>query len=64
MTEPLFRTDAYLKQAEARVLAHKPEGGLVLDRSLFYPHGGGQPGDSGRLIWDGGEIVLADTRKG
>jgi misacylated tRNA(Ala) deacylase len=64
MTEPLFRTDAYLKQAEARVLAHKPEGGLVLDRSLFYPHGGGQPGDSGRLIWDGGEIGLADTRKG
>lgn len=64
MTEPLFRTDAYLRQLEGRVLAHTPEGGIILDRTLFYPHGGGQPGDSGRLIWDGGEVVLADTRKG
>lgn len=63
-TDPLFRTDAYLQEAEARVLAHHPGGGLVLDRSLFYPHGGGQPGDSGRLIWEGGEVPLADTRKG
>ena len=58
MTEPLFRTDAYLRQLEGRVLAHTPEGGIILDRTLFYPHGGGQPGDSGRLIWEGGEIVL------
>lgn len=63
MTEPLFRTDAYLKEAQGRVLAQTPDGALMLDQSLFYPHGGGQPGDSGWLIWDGGEVVLADTRK-
>ena len=64
MTEPLFRTDAYLRQCEGRVLAYTDTGGLILDRSIFYPHGGGQPGDSGKLVWEGGEIVLADTRKG
>ena len=64
MTEPLFRTDAYLRQAAGRVIAHTADGALTLDQSLFYPHGGGQPGDSGRLIWEGGELVLADTRKG
>lgn len=64
MTEPLFRADAYMKQAQARVLAVTPEGALVLDQSLFYPHGGGQPGDSGRLVWNGGEVILADSRKG
>ena len=63
MTEMLFRTDAYLRQAEGKVLAHTPEGGLIIDRSIFYPHGGGQPGDSGRLIWEGGEMVIVDTRK-
>lgn len=64
MTEPLFRTDAYLKQAEARIEAITPEGALVLNQSLFYPHGGGQPGDSGKLVWNGHAITIADTRKG
>lgn len=64
MTDPLYRTDAYLKEAEARVLGHTPEGALRLDQSLFYPHGGGQPGDSGCLIWEGGKLDVADTRKG
>jgi misacylated tRNA(Ala) deacylase len=63
MTELLFRSDAYLRQAEGKVLAHTPEGGLIVDRSIFYPHGGGQPGDSGRVAWDGGEIAILDTRK-
>lgn len=36
----------------------------MLDRSLFYPTGGGQPGDSGRLVWDGGTIVIATAVKG
>ena len=64
MTEPLFRADAYLREAAATVLAHTPEGALVLDRSLFYPHGGGQPGDTGVLDWDGGRLEIADARKG
>jgi misacylated tRNA(Ala) deacylase len=64
MTEPLFRDDAYLRQALAEVTAHTGEGGVVLDRSLLYPTGGGQPGDRGRLVWDGGEMAVATTIKG
>ena len=52
MTGELFRTEAYLRDAPARVAAHTPEGGVILDNSLFYPTGGGQPGDSGWLTWD------------
>ena len=63
MTEMLFREDAYLKDAEARVVAHTPEGGVVLDRSIFYPTGGGQPGDSGQLSWSGGILDVATTVK-
>ena len=63
MSEPLFRADAYLRVAEGRVLAASPEG-VVLDRSIFYPTGGGQPGDAGTLDWDGGSMAVADTRKG
>jgi misacylated tRNA(Ala) deacylase len=64
MTEALFRTDAYLRTAEARVTALTEEGGIVLDRTVFYPTGGGQPGDSGALRWDGGEIEIATTLRG
>ncbi len=63
MTTLLFRDDAYLREAGARVLAHTEEGGLILDRTVFYPTGGGQPGDSGTLIWDGGRIVIATAVK-
>ncbi len=64
MTLLLFREDAYLREAPARVTGHTAEGGLVLDRSLFYPTGGGQPGDSGTLDWDGGRIAIATAVKG
>jgi misacylated tRNA(Ala) deacylase len=63
-TELLFRDDAYLKSASARVLA-VGAGGIELDRTVFYPLGGGQAGDSGALVRSGGErIVITDTRKG
>lgn len=62
-TEPLFRTDPYLREAEARVVSLTPEGWPVLDRSVFYPNGGGQPGDTGRLTWEGGAAEVLDTRK-
>ena len=63
-TELLFRDDAYLRTATARVVA-ADEGGLELDRTIFYPLGGGQPGDTGWLLReDGTRIVIADTRKG
>jgi misacylated tRNA(Ala) deacylase len=64
MTEELFRADSYLKQCEATVVSAGPEG-IVLDRTIFYPTGGGQPGDSGTLtLADGRSIRIADTRKG
>lgn len=63
-TDLLFRDDAYLKSATARVLGVDTHG-IELDRTIFYPLGGGQPGDSGVLVRETGErIVIADTRKG
>jgi misacylated tRNA(Ala) deacylase len=64
MTETVYRTDPYLKEAEAVVVEITPEGGIVLDRTIFYPTGGGQPGDGGVLSWDGREIAIATTVKG
>jgi misacylated tRNA(Ala) deacylase len=64
VTEPLFQADSYLRECSARVLECGPDG-LVLDRSVFYPLGGGQPGDSGELVDDSGRRwQVADTRKG
>jgi misacylated tRNA(Ala) deacylase len=63
ITELLFRDDPYLQTAEARVVGHTPEGALVLDRTVFYPTGGGQPGDSGVLDWGGGRLTIATTLK-
>jgi misacylated tRNA(Ala) deacylase len=64
VTAPLFREDAYLRTCEARVLEAGPAG-IVLDRTVFYPTGGGQPGDRGLLLAPGGvEIAILDTRKG
>lgn len=63
-TELLFRDDAYLKTTTARVLAIT-ERGIELDRTIFYPLGGGQPGDTGVLARESGErIQITDTRKG
>ena len=47
MTEELFREDAHLTECEATVLKINDRGGIILDRTVFYPTGGGQPGDSG-----------------
>jgi misacylated tRNA(Ala) deacylase len=60
----LFRDDAYLHSASAQVLAVH-EHGIELDRTIFYPQGGGQAGDSGALLRANGErISIIDTRKG
>lgn len=63
MTDPLFRTDAYLQEATATVTGHTAEGGILIDVSVFYPTGGGQPGDSGWLDWSGGRIAIATAVK-
>ncbi len=63
MTELLFRQDPYQTTSMADVVAHTAEGGVVLDRSVFYPTGGGQPGDAGRLTWSGGQFAIATAIK-
>ncbi|WP_438976390.1 alanyl-tRNA editing protein [Roseicyclus sp.] len=64
MTEPLFMTDPYRKSATARVIALTEEGGIVLDRTIFYPRSGGQPGDSGTLDLGDQRIAIATAVKG
>ena len=63
MTQDLFRQDAYLTECTATVTAITPQG-IVLDRTVFYPSGGGQPGDTGILRWPGSEATVTDTVKG
>jgi misacylated tRNA(Ala) deacylase len=68
MTTPLFLQDAYLKSCEATVVA-VTENGVVLDQTVFYPNGGGQPGDTGHFtLQDGPQqgavLLVIDTRKG
>lgn len=62
MTEGLAATDAYLASTHATVVA-ADKGGVILDRTVFYARGGGQPGDSGWLRWEGGEVRVTDTVK-
>lgn len=63
MTEPLFRSDPYLRDCTARIAGLTESGAFVLDRSIFYPTGGGQPGDTGWLEWAGGRLEITDTIK-
>jgi misacylated tRNA(Ala) deacylase len=62
--EQIFREDAYQRFCEATVVA-ADETGILLDRTVFYPVGGGQPGDQGVLrLADGGSVAITDARKG
>jgi misacylated tRNA(Ala) deacylase len=64
MTDLLFRDDAYLRSCEARIVA-VDEHGIRLDRTVFYPQGGGQVGDTGELrLANGRSVAIIDTRKG
>jgi misacylated tRNA(Ala) deacylase len=63
MTQALFLDDPTLTSTEATVIASEPDG-IVLDRTVFYARGGGQPGDSGVLRWDGGETRITEAVKG
>ena len=59
---PLFRDDAYLIETEAEIIGINERGGIILSRTVFYPTGGGQPGDAGVLVTaSGAEIPIATT---
>jgi misacylated tRNA(Ala) deacylase len=63
MTETalLFRDDAYVRECDATVVAVTPDGGVVLDRTVFYAQGGGQPGDVGTIADGNGEVAITNT---
>jgi misacylated tRNA(Ala) deacylase len=60
MVEEIASHDAYARQTDAELL-ELADGGLVLDRTVFYPRGGGQPGDQGLIRWPDGEVRVVDT---
>lgn len=65
MTVPLYYDDPIAREFEARVRAHDPDRGtIILDQSLFYPEGGGQPGDRGVIRAGDLRLAVVDTRKG
>jgi len=61
MTETVFRSDAYARSCDAKVIAINERGGIVLDKTVCYASAGGQPGDTGTLSWDGGTCPIATT---
>ena len=61
MTEAIFRDDAYADSCEANVVAINDRGGIILDRTVFYAAGGGQPGDSGSLQFNDQTCSIATT---
>ncbi|KGH46672.1 MULTISPECIES: alanyl-tRNA editing protein [Modestobacter] len=63
-THRLDLADATVREWDATVVAADPEQGIVLDRSAFYPGGGGQPPDQGVLLWGGVRTRIAGTRRG
>ena len=60
-TDCLFREDSYLKECSATVVGFKPDGSILLDRTVFYATSGGQPGDTGVLTTKSGDVVLIAT---
>lgn len=61
MTEELFREDSYLQDCDAVVVAAS-DATVILDRTVFYPQGGGQPGDVGTMFWNNSQAAIVDTR--
>ncbi len=66
MTELLYQMDSYLREADATVMGHTEINGtpaVVLDRTVLYPGGGGQPADTGTLAWEGGQARVVRAAK-
>ncbi len=63
VTELLYADDSYLTECDATVTEVRDGNAVVLDRTVFYPTGGGQPHDMGLLRWDGGEARVVEVKK-
>ena len=61
-TAKLFRSSPYLKSCESVVLETSANGEVVVDQTVFYAAGGGQPGDSGNLLWENNHVRIVDAR--
>lgn len=59
----LYASDAYVRSFDATVMEVTPEGAVILDRTAFYPTGGGQPHDTGALSWENGSCGVVEVRK-
>lgn len=65
MTDLLYQTDAYLKEFQAEVVSiNEEENGIILDRTAFYPGGGGQPNDLGKFMINGQEVPVIKVKRG
>lgn len=64
ITTPLFHDDAYLRKAVGKVIAVTGDGGLILDRSIFYATSGGQPADVGSISWGNQSLPISSVAKG
>lgn len=62
-TKPLFLENAYTRDAKAQVVGLTDQGAILVDQSLFYATGGGQPGDSGEIRWDDKRLPIATAVK-
>lgn len=63
MTKLIFLTDPYARQCHSKVTGLGPNGGIVVDCSIFFSAGGGQPSDNGNLVWTSGSAQVVDVKK-
>ncbi|MCY4185216.1 MAG: alanyl-tRNA editing protein [Rhodobacteraceae bacterium] len=59
----VYLMDPYLREMESPVAGYGPNGGILLEKTIFYPTSGGQPNDLGTLSWKGRNALVTDVRK-